>query len=102
MFHLFQTFIKCHCQLFISRFKMVDQCDKPGTLRKFVFDEENHEQKSWKLFGCTCSRSLLVFLCQFLVIVLMQVCASIRSMLSTTGEEATVKYSRLYSDFFYR
>ena len=44
---------------------MVDQCDKPVNLGNFVFDEENHERKSWKLFGRTCNRSLLVFLCQF-------------------------------------
>ena len=29
---------------------MVDQCDKPVNLGNFVFDEENHEGKSWKLF----------------------------------------------------
>ena len=43
---------------------MVDPSDKPVNLRNFVFVEENHEQKSWKLFGRTCNRSLLVFLCQ--------------------------------------
>ena len=63
---------------------MVDQCDKPVNLGNFVFDEENHERKSWKLFGRTCNRSLLVFLCQFFVIVLMLVCAIVRIMLSTT------------------
>ena len=40
---------------------MVDPIDKPVNLRNFVFDEENHERKSWKLFGRTCNRSLLVF-----------------------------------------
>ena len=40
---------------------MVDQCDKPVNLGIFVFDEENHERTSWKLFGRTCNRSLLVF-----------------------------------------
>ena len=40
---------------------MVDQCDKPVNLGNFVFDKENHERKSWKLFGRTCNRSLLVF-----------------------------------------
>ena len=65
---------------------MVDQCDKPVNLGNFVFDEENHERKSWKLFGRTCNRSLLVFF----VIVLMLVCAIFRIMLSTTCEETTV------------
>ena len=46
---------------------MVDQCDKPVNLGVFVFDEENHERKSWKLFGRTCNRSLLVFCANFLL-----------------------------------
>ena len=68
---------------------MVEQCDKPLNLRNFVFDEENHERKSWKLFGRTCNRSLLVFFPVF-VIVLMLVCAIVRIMLSTLCEETTV------------
>ena len=51
MYYHFQTLIKFHCQLFPFRVKMVDQCDKPVSLGNFVFDEENHERKSWKLFG---------------------------------------------------
>ena len=43
---------------------MVDQCDIPVN---FVFDEENHEQKSWKLLGRTCNRSFLVFFVPFFV-----------------------------------
>ena len=46
---------------------MVNQCDKPVNLRNFVFDDENHEQKSRKLFGSTCNRSLLVFCDNFLL-----------------------------------
>ena len=46
---------------------MVDQCDKPVNLGNFVSDEENHEQKSWKLFGRSCHRSLLVFCPNFLL-----------------------------------
>ena len=42
-----------------------------------------------QLFGRTCNRSLLVFLSQFFVIVLMLVCAMARIMLSTKGEETT-------------
>ena len=44
---------------------MVDQCDKPVNLGNFVFDEENHERKSWKFFGRICNRSLLVFCANF-------------------------------------
>ena len=39
---------------------MVDQCDMSVNLGNFLFDEENHEQKSLKLFGSLFS--LLVFL----------------------------------------
>ena len=46
---------------------MVDQCDMPVNIGNFVFDEKNHEQKSWKLFGCTCNRSFLVFYAIFLL-----------------------------------
>ena len=69
---------------------MVNQFEKPVNLGNFVFDEENHERNPWKLFGRTCNRSLLAFLCQFFVIVLMRVCAIVRTMLSTTCEETTV------------
>ena len=67
MYYHFQTLVKFHCQLFLFRVKMVNQCDKPVNLRKFVFDVENHEQKSRKLFGSTCNRSLLVFCDNFLL-----------------------------------
>ena len=66
---------------------MGDECDKQ---LNSVFDEENHEQKSWKFFGRTCNRSLLVFMGQFFVIVLVLACAIVRIMLSTTCEETTV------------
>ena len=79
---------------------MVDQCDKPVNLG-FFFDEENHERKPWKLFGHTCIRSLLVFLCQFFVIVLMLVCAIVRIMLSTTCKETTVWVAILSSTVRY-
>ena len=46
---------------------MADQFDNPVNLGNFVFDEENHERKTWKLFGRTCNRSLLVFLSHFLL-----------------------------------
>ena len=62
---------------------MGDECDKQLNLGNFVFDEENHERKSWKFFGRTYNRSLLVFMCQFFVIVLILACAIVRIMLST-------------------
>ena len=63
--------------IFPSRFKMVNQVDKLVNLGNFDFDEENHEQKSWMLFGRTYNRSLLNFLCHIFVIVLMLVCATV-------------------------
>ena len=74
---------------------------KPVNLGYFVFDEENHERNSWKLFGRTCNRSLLIFLCQLFVIALMLVCAIVRIMLSTTYEETTVWVAILSSTVSY-
>ena len=91
MYYHFQTLIKFHCQLLLFRIKMVDQGHKPVNLGNSDFYEENHEQKSWNLFGRICNKSLLVFfLCQFFVIVLMLVCAIVRTMLTTTCEETTI------------
>ena len=39
---------------------MGDESDKQLNLGNFVFDEKNPEGKSWKFFGRTCHRSLLV------------------------------------------
>ena len=75
---------------------MGDECDKQLNLGNFVFDEENHERKSWK-----CHRSLLVFMCQFFVIVLILACAIVRIMLSTTCEETTVWVAKLSSTVGY-
>ena len=68
---------------------MGDECDKQLNLGNFLFDEEKHEQKSWKFFGRTCNRSLLVFMCHFCVIVLILACAIVRILLSTKCEETT-------------
>ena len=80
---------------------MGDECDKQLNLGNFVFDEENHEQKSWKFFGRTCNRSLLVFMCQCFVIVLILACAIVRIMFSTTCEETTVWVAILSSTVGY-
>ena len=73
---------------------MGDESDKQLNLGNFVFDEENHERKSW-------NRSLLVFMCQFFVIVLILACAIVRIMLSTTYEETTVWVAILSSTVGY-
>ena len=86
---------------FLFKVKMVDQSDKPVNSGNFVFDEENHEQISWNLFGRPFNRSLSVFLCQFFVIVLMLVCAIVRLMLSTACEETTVWVAILSSTVGY-
>ena len=39
-------------------------------LGKIVFDDNNQERKSWACLGQTCSRSLIVFLSQLFVILL--------------------------------
>ena len=44
---------------------MGDECDIQLKLGSFVFDGTNHERKSWKLYGRTFNRPLLVFLCNF-------------------------------------
>ena len=80
---------------------MGDECDKQLNLGNFVFDEETHERKSWKFFGRTCNRSLLVFMCQFFVIVLILAFAIVRIMLSTTCEETTVWVAILSSTVGY-
>ena len=36
---------------FRSEFEMGDECDKQLNLGIFVFDEENHERKSWMFFA---------------------------------------------------
>ena len=84
-----KTSFECYCHFLHPRIRMFDQCFKPKNLG-FFFDEENHERKSSNLCGRTCIRSLLVFLCQLSVVVLMLVCAIVRLMLSPTCEETTV------------
>ena len=48
---------------------MTDQEDNinPGEI---VFDDNNQERKPWACFGQTCSRSLIVFLSQLFLILL--------------------------------
>ena len=48
---------------------MTDQEDNIN-LGKIVFDDNNQERKSWACLGQTCSRSMIVFLSQLFVILL--------------------------------
>ena len=80
---------------------MGDEKDKQLNLGNFDFDEENHERKSWKIFGRRCNRSLLVFMRQFFVIVSVLACAIVRIILSTTCEETTVWVAILSSPVGY-
>ena len=68
---------------------MGDECDKQLNLGNFVFDEKNHERKSWRFLGRTCNRPLLDFMCQVFVIVLITACAIVRTLLCTTCQETT-------------
>ena len=47
---------------------MTEHTDNGLNLGNFVFDDNNQERQSWKCFGQTCNRSLVVFLSQFFVI----------------------------------
>lgn len=80
---------------------MVDQTDNALNLGNFVFDGENHERSSWKFFGKSCNRSLVVFLAQFLVIISILCCAIVRITLAKTCEETTVWIAILSSTVGY-
>ena len=67
----------------------VDECDKQLILGKFVFDEENHEQKAWNFTERTCIRFFSVSLCQFFVRVFLLASAIVRIMLLKKCEETT-------------
>ena len=68
---------------------MTDQEDNTN-LGKIVFDDNNQEKKSWACLGQTCSRSLIVFLSQLFVILLIILGCFWRSHLSKTCDESTV------------
>ena len=68
---------------------MTDQEDKIN-LGWIVFDDNNQERKTWACLGQTCSRSLIVFLSQLLVILLIIFGCFWRIHLSKTCHESTV------------
>ena len=59
-------------------------------LDKIVSDDQNVERRLWSCLGRTCSRSLIVFLSQFLVILLIVCGCFWRIHLAKTCDESTV------------
>ena len=68
---------------------MTDQEDNIN-LGKIVFDDNNQERKSWACLGQICSRSLIVFLSQLFVILLIIFGCFWRIHISKTCDESTV------------
>ena len=80
---------------------MTEHTDNGLNLGNFVFDDNNQERQSWKCFGQTCNRSLVVFLSQFFVILLILACCIVRITLAETFEETTVWIAILSSTVGY-
>ena len=58
---------------------------------KFVCRDQNVEMRSWSCLGQTCSMSFFVFLSQFFVILLINICGCFwRIHLAKTCDESTV------------
>ena len=68
---------------------MTDQEDNI-ILGKIVFDDNNQERKSWNCLGQTSSRSLIVFLSQLFVILLIIFGCFWKIQLSKACDESTV------------
>ena len=64
---------------------------------EIVFDDNNQESKSWACLGQTCSRSLIVFLSQLFVILLIIFGCFWSIHLSKTCDESTVQVEFLCS-----
>ena len=75
------------------------------TLRKIVFDDKNQENFSWASLGQTCSRSLIVFLSQLFVILLIICGCFWRIHLSKPCDESTelfgLEFCAVRQDTFY-
>ena len=80
---------------------MIEHIDEGLNLGSFVFDDNNQERQSWKCFGHTCNRSLVVFLSQFFVILVILACSIVRITLATYCEETTVWIAILSSTVGY-
>ena len=68
---------------------MTDQEEKK-ILGKIVFDGNNQERKLWAWWGQTCSRSVIVFLSQLFVVLLIIFVCFWRIHLSKTCDESNV------------
>ena len=75
---------------------MPDHTDNMN-LDEIVFDDHNVERRSWSCLGQTCSRSLIVFLSQFFVILLIVCGCFWRIHLAKTCDESTVRVGILCS-----
>ena len=80
---------------------MTEHTDTGLNLGNFVFDDNNQERQSWKCFGQTCNRSLVVFLSQFFVILIILACCIVRITLAETCKETTVWIATLSSTVGY-
>lgn len=80
---------------------MTDSVDTHLNLGNIVFDQNNEERKSWKLLGHSCSRSLALFISQFVVILIVLACSIVRISLAKTCEESTVWVAILSSTLGY-
>ena len=69
---------------------MTEHTDEGLNLGNFVFDDDNQERQSWKCFGQTCNRTVVVFLSQFFVILVILASCIVPITLVTTCEETTV------------
>ena len=70
--------------------KQMNEQEENIKLGKIVFDDKNQERKSWSCLRQTCSRSLIVFLSQLFIILLIIFGCFWRIHLSKTCYESTV------------
>ena len=79
---------------------MTEQEDKIN-LGKNVFDDNNQERKSWSRLGQTCFRSLIVFLSQLFVILLMIFGCFWRIQKLVTNQLFGLEFCAVRQDTFY-
>ena len=81
---------------------MTDQEDNIN-LGKTVFDDNNQERKSWACLGQTCSRSLIVFLSQLFVILLIILVAfgEFTFQKLVTNQQFGLEFCAVQQDTFY-
>ena len=70
-------------------------------LGKLVFDDKNQEWKSWACLGQTCSRSSIVFLSQFFVVLLIIFGCFRRNHLSEICNESIAQEGFLFGTTSY-